>query len=184
MKATSLNLSFCPCLLNLVLFLSIFITLALSFNMKFDAVTPGVFQFYMELIRVLDKNGYRGILERTSRSESLGLERTVNYETLKFSRSTELQQLLWWADSTRHGTTPHAWLSRPAPPAMLPPGFGAAECPTRSLCLIPASPATSALRDGVPVGLKLGTVDLVIWEVPKYAPPGRLGVAEFCCYCY
>lgn len=55
MKATSLNLSFCPCLLNLVLFLYIFITLALSFNVKFDAVTPGVFQFYMELIRVLDK---------------------------------------------------------------------------------------------------------------------------------
>lgn len=63
--------------------------------MKFDAVTPGVFQFYMELIRVLDKNGYRGILERTSRSESLGLERTVNHETLKISRSTELPQLLW-----------------------------------------------------------------------------------------
>lgn len=57
---------------NLVLFKYIFITLALSPNVKFDAVTPGVFQFYMELIGVLGKNfffkqteGYRGILGRT-----------------------------------------------------------------------------------------------------------------------
>lgn len=29
-------------------------TLPLSFNVKFDAVTLGVLQFYMELIQVLD----------------------------------------------------------------------------------------------------------------------------------